>query len=141
MEHLKKKFGEIIFNVGGKELIIKLSNRKEKIRFSAPKSSLVTAIKNEIFDDMLIGNFMKTQLINVKSLYPDFIPYVSKYADNGLAKSKEELKEYFKHYELTSANYWRDLFIINTEGFVRKSFSVNSPIYKAARIIHKKFIR
>ena len=41
---------------------------------------------------MLIGNFMKTQLINIKSLYPDFIPYVAKYADNGLARSEEELK-------------------------------------------------
>ena len=141
MDHLKKKFGAIIFNVGGKDFTIELSKRKEKIRFSAPKNSLVTAIKNEIFDDMLIGNFMKTQLINIKSLYPDFIPYVAKYADNGLAKSEEELKKYFKHYELSSANYWRDLFIINTEGFVRKSFSADSPIYKAARILHKKFIR
>ncbi len=141
MDHLKKKFGAIIFNVGDKDFVVELSKRKEQIRFSAPKNSLVTAIKNEIFDDMLIGNFMKTQLINIKSLYPDFTPYVTKYSDNGMAKNIQELKEYFKHYELSSANYWRDLFIINTEGFVRKNFSVDSPVYKAARIIHKKFIR
>ena len=69
------------------------------IRFSAPKNSLVTAIKNEIFDDMLIGNFMKTQLINIRSLYPDFTPYVAKYADNGMAKNKIELliKKYGGH--------------------------------------------
>ena len=141
MAHLEDKFGEIIFNVGGKDFVINLSKRKEKIRFSAPKNSLITAIKNEIFDDMLIGNFMKTQLINVKSLYPDFTPYVAKYADNGIAKSRDELRQYFKHYQFNSANYWRDSFLINTEGFVRKNFSQSSPIYKAARVIHKKFIR
>ena len=58
---------QIIFKVGNKDFIINLSGRKEMIRFSAPKNSLVTAIKNEIFDDMLIGNFMKTQLINISS--------------------------------------------------------------------------
>ncbi len=141
MAHLEDKFGEIIFNVGGKDFVINLSKRKEKIRFSAPKNSLITAIKNEIFDDMLIGNFMKTQLINVKSLYPDFTPYVAKYADNGIAKSRDELRQYFKHYQFNSANYWRDSFLINTEGFVRKNFSQSSPVYKAARVIHKKFIR
>ena len=90
---------------------------------------------------MLIGNFMKTQLINIKSLYPDFTPYVTKYSDNGMAKSKQELKKYFKHYQLNSANYWQDLFLSNTEGFVRKNFSSNNPIYKAAKILHRKFIR
>ena len=35
---------------------------------------------------------MKTKLINVPSLYPDFTPYVAKYGDNGMAsiaRSKE----------------------------------------------------
>ena len=27
-----------------------------------------------VFDDILIGNFTKTKLINVPSLYPDFNP-------------------------------------------------------------------
>ena len=66
MDHLKKKFGAIIFNVGGKDFTIELSKRKEN-KILCSKNSLATAIKNEIFDDMLIGNFMKTQLINIKS--------------------------------------------------------------------------
>ena len=141
IEHLNDKIGSIIFNVGNKDFIINLSERKEIIRFSAPKNSLVTAIKNEIFDDMLIGNFMKTQLINIKSLYPDFIPYVAKYSDNGMAKNKIELNKYFKYYKLNSADYWRDFFLSKTEAFVRKNFSVENPIYKAAKVIHRKFIR
>lgn len=141
IKNLKDKVGTIIFNVGNKDFPIDLSKRTEVIRFTAPKNSLVTAIKNEIFDDMLIGNFMKTQLINIKSLYPDFTPYVTKYADNGNAKSKTELDDYFRFYKLNSADFWKDFFVSKTEGFVRKSFSVDNPIFKAAKIIHKKFIR
>ena len=54
---------------------------------------------------------MKTQLINIKSLYPDFTPYVTKYADNGNAKSKTELDDYFRFYKLNSADFWKDFFV------------------------------
>ena len=48
----------------------------------------MTCIEYEIFDDLLIGNYMKTTLHgDVAGLYPDFSPYVAKFADNG-AKSK-----------------------------------------------------
>jgi hypothetical protein len=44
----------------------------------------MTSIKNEIFDDLLIGNFMKTTLHNMDSLHDgDFKYAVTKYADNG----------------------------------------------------------
>ena len=48
---------------------------------------------------------MKTQLINVRSLYPDFTPYVTKYGDNGLSKSEKELKNYFEYYKFKSLNF------------------------------------
>ena len=60
----------------------------------------MTCMEYEIFDDLLIGNFMKTTLHGVEDLYPDFSPYVAKYADNGGAKSKAELSRYFLHYYL-----------------------------------------
>ena len=55
------------------------------------------AVQFEIFDDLLIGNFMKTRLEGEWSqpgLHPDFTPYVAKYADNGRAKAPEELKAF-----------------------------------------------
>ena len=56
----------------------------------------MTAINYEIFDDLLIGNFMKTVLHGgVRSLYPDFTPYVAKYGDNGRAFTVGELHDYF----------------------------------------------
>jgi hypothetical protein len=60
------------------------------------------------FDDLLIGNFIKTTLHGkVSSLYPDFSPYVAKYGDNGLAYSEEDLDRYFRYYhELYGFRYW-----------------------------------
>ena len=73
----------------------------------APRHSFVLAVKNQIFDDILIGNFMKTTFHGkwhappegtISPFYPDFTPYVCKYADNGRAKSKIELAAYKKEY-------------------------------------------
>ena len=65
------------------------------ITFEVPRNSLMTAVRYEIFDDLLIGNFMKTTLhgdFGERGLYPDFSPYVAKYADNGRARTRNELK-------------------------------------------------
>ena len=44
---------------------------------------------------------MKTTMVGKwanSRLYPDFTPFVAKYADNGLARSQQELDEYFQQY-------------------------------------------
>ena len=52
----------------------------------------MSAIQYEIFDDLLIGNFMKTTLHNMESLYEaDFNQYLAKYADNGRAETLSEI--------------------------------------------------
>jgi len=137
-DHLKKKFGFIIFKVGKKEYSLKLSNRKEGVVFEAPRNSLITSIKHNIFDDILIGNFMKTQLINVKSLVPDFSPYVTKYGDNGNARSEKELKDYFDYYRLNSANYWMDFLRIKSEQIIRSSLKDYKNLYKLAKYVKTK---
>ncbi len=136
--HLKKNFGSITFAVGNQETNIKLSNRKESIYFKVPRTSLMKAVSNEIFDDLLIGNFMQTTLINCKDLYPNFTPYVAKYGDNGLARSNQELKNYFQYYKLNSADYWKDTLNLNTESIIRSIISTDSSIYKAAKTLKDK---
>jgi len=55
---------------------------------------------------------MKTTLLGAweragqSALYPDFTPYVAKYADNGRAKTKRELDRYFAEYR-RRANLYR----------------------------------
>ena len=87
---------------------------------------------------MLIGNFMKTTIINKKSLYPNFTPYVAKYADNGNANSIKELKKYFNYYKINSADYWRDMFLFKTEHIIRDFISPNSFLFSNLKKIKQK---
>jgi hypothetical protein len=100
------------------------------------------AIDNEIFDDMLIGNFMKATLhgkFPPRVLYPDFTPYVTKYADNGLAKSREELRRYFAQYrEQAPLDFLRHQLETRAVNLVRNSVQPDTPLYTlGARTYHR----
>lgn len=103
IESLAEFIDFINFRVGGRDNVLELQKRnfKRGITFEVPRQSLMTTVKYEIFDDLLIGNFMKTTLHgdwHNNTLYPYFTPYVAKFADNGKAKSKAQLKSYLKQY-------------------------------------------
>ncbi len=136
---IKKKFGFLSFKVGSTEFNIKLSNKNEGIQFQTPRNSLIFSINNNIFDDVLIGNFMKVRLINVPSLYPNFTPFITKYGDNGNAYSKYELKKYFEYYKLNSANYWNDFLKIKSEDIIRTRIEKYKNFYFLARSLKRKF--
>tara|TARA_B110000285_G_C14572904_1_gene358672 strand:- start:131 stop:544 length:414 start_codon:yes stop_codon:yes gene_type:complete len=93
------------FKVGGKDNFIRMnSNSKKGITFQVPRNSLMTAINYRIFDDLLIGNFMKTTLHNCSSLYEgpifqNFTYNIAKYGDNGNAENNEEVKKYLEEYK------------------------------------------
>ncbi len=99
---LRDSFDFIKLKVGGKETHIRLNSHQEKrgITFESPRGSFMKSVKEEIFDDMLISNFMKTTLhgLDVSEFHPGFTPWVGKYADNGRAKTHEELRDYFRQY-------------------------------------------
>ncbi|HIA36530.1 MAG TPA: MBL fold metallo-hydrolase, partial [Flavobacteriales bacterium] len=104
ISHLSKNMDFINVKVGGVIHTIELRKRhfNRGVTFECPRNSFMAAIHYKIFDDLLIGNFMKTTLHGKwpeSRLYPDFTPYVTKYADNGLAKSEEELYQYFSYYK------------------------------------------
>ena len=106
LEHLRSFLGWVRFRVGGKELAIELESTHSArgITFEVPRHSLMEAIRWRVFEDLLIGNFMKTTLHGPwhhpgdQGLHPDFSPFVGKYADNGDARSTAELKRYFAEY-------------------------------------------
>jgi hypothetical protein len=99
-EVLRDDLGFVTLRVGGKDFTVDLNRRKKHlgITFEAPRGSLMTAVGYEIFDDLLIGNFMKVTLHGIDSLYPWFTPAVAKYADNGRAKTRAEVLRYFAEY-------------------------------------------
>ncbi|MFN7132908.1 MAG: MBL fold metallo-hydrolase, partial [Myxococcales bacterium] len=108
VEQLGRRLDFVRFKVGGEEHVVPLrrpdasrGGYKKGVTFEAPRNSLMTAVQYEIFDDLLIGNFMKTTLHGEWGegmLYPDFSPWIAKYADNGRAKTRAELRSYFKEY-------------------------------------------
>ena len=139
IEHLGRVVDFITVKVGGKDNIVTLRDRKfEKgIVFEVPRRSLMRAIRFETFDDLLIGNFMKTTLIGKwpqSHLYPDFTPYVTKYADNGLAKTSEDLKRYFQEYRHRAPlDYLRHRIQLNVASVVRSRVNNRSRPYQFAQ--------
>ena len=82
IEHLATNIGFLRFKVGGEETLVELNKRcfDRGLTFEVPRGSLTTALKYEIFDDLLIGNFMRVVLHGKwgpRGLYPDFSPYLS----------------------------------------------------------------
>ena len=122
-EELQNKIGFINFIVGKKDFNIKMRGPAEKgISFELPRNSLVESCKYSIFDDLLIGNFMKTQLHNLSSLYDpvfNFNNIVPKYGDNGLAYTKEELVRYEKSMRRMGMEYFYDLFANQSKNYFK----------------------
>lgn len=113
IEHLGTFLDFINVRVGGKDNVVEFAKRKidRGLIFDVPRQSLMTAVRYSVFDDLLIGNFMKATFVGKwphKRLYPDFTPYVAKYADNGGARTEKELKSYFNEFrERAPMQYFR----------------------------------
>jgi hypothetical protein len=146
-DHLRKNFQFIALRVGERDHVVDLGGPKGRgITFEAPRHSLMTAISYEIFDDLLISNFTKTVLHGgVRSLYPDFTPYVAKYGDNGRAFSTSELQDYFRAYrEDAGFHGWLDQVRVNSSRKVRRKVlstlqSAAPSLYQFARRSYRRF--
>lgn len=140
ISHLERVLDFITIRAGGTDNVIEFKKRgfHRGITFEAPRHSLMTAVQYKIFDDLLIGNFMKTTLHGKwprTRLYPDFTPYVAKYADNGGAKSDQELDEYFSEYRRRAGilDYFRHLVITRSEHIFRSYVPRGSPLFQPTR--------
>jgi hypothetical protein len=88
--------------VGGEEHMIRWSSREQTgVTFEVPRGSLMSSVEHEVFDDLFIGNFMKITphgKVERAGIYPAVNPYLGKWADNGLAESRQEVREYLHEY-------------------------------------------
>jgi hypothetical protein len=108
-ELVQETFGHVTFRVGGREHRVGMGGPAQRgMTFEVPRQSLMTAVRLRIFDDLLIGNFMKTTFHgDVRSLYePNFNFWVTKYADNGRAETKAELRAYLGEYRRRAGADW-----------------------------------
>ena len=68
-------------------------------------------------------------------LYPGFTPWVTKYADNGRARTDAELRAYFAEYRrrLGLTTWLRSALEQRAKDSVRARLSADSPVYQRAR--------
>jgi hypothetical protein len=145
IEHLSTNLDFINFRVGGKDNFIELrpGRYRRGITFEVPRTSLMSAIEYHVFDDLLIGNFMKTTLHgqwSLDKLQRDFGPHVAKYADNGHARSAEELAAYFDDYRRRDmVGFVLNRFEIRAREAMRASVQTlqQTRAYPAARRIYR----
>ena len=70
LELLKRKIDFVNLRVGDTENYISFNRKNNKgITFELPKNLLMNAVNYEVFDDLLIGNIMKTTFIISKKKY------------------------------------------------------------------------
>lgn len=151
IEHLRGFLDFIRLRVGREDHVIELTQKhfNRGITFEAPRNSLMTSIEHECFDDMLIGTFMKATLHGqwaANSLYPDFSPYVAKYADNGRAKTDRDLKMYFQEYRRRMGirgviDLFQHKIEEKSKNVFRSYVSANSAFDKAGRKIYHRMRR
>lgn len=106
IEHWRRFLGFLRLEVGGREHRFEFSSehRERGLTLNVPRHSLMEAVRWRIFDDLLIGNFARCTLHGpwaangTAALYPDWNPFLTKYADNGGARSADELRRYFRTY-------------------------------------------
>jgi len=146
-EALRRSIDFLRFEVGGDETLVELraGDFRRGLTFHVPRGSLMNAVKWEIFDDLLIGNFMRVTLHGEwgpGKLYPDFTPWVAKYGDNGRARTEEELREYHRAYFRRSpGDYLRHRFDAGflmplqatTASLLRSRLGANSTVFRGAK--------
>lgn len=136
---LRQRIGFIRLRVGGRDSIIDMNPKKQRIgiTFEVPRNSLMTAVRYEVFDDLLIGNFMRTTLHGMAGLYPDFSPFVAKYADNGRANTKVELARYFIADALRApTDILRFHFWEHSEALFRRALDPDTRLFAGAKCIY-----
>jgi hypothetical protein len=142
-EALRDALRFISFRVGGKMYTTDLQGKRDHgITFEVPRNSLMTAVTNRVFDDLLLGGFMKITLHNA-DFDRDFVFFTGKYADNGCAETKDALRSYFSQYKQRSGSMdWIIHHLVNSgHTLFRRYVRSDSKLYTVARDAYVKVLR
>jgi hypothetical protein len=141
-EALREKLGFVAFVVGGKSYTVDLAGRKDcGISFHVPRNSLMTAVGHRVFDDLVLGGFMKIFPHNM-DFHRDFIYVVAKYSDNGCAETQDELRSYFAEYRRRSGVAWVLHHLVKDgHRLFRRYAKHDSKLYTMARDVYVRALR
>jgi len=101
-EMVRRHIDFVAFQVGGETRRFELNpgvatNKACGVVFNVPRQSLLTTVEFGYLDDLLIGNFMKVELVNTR-LYPRFTPLVAKVGGNAKVYSKTQYRGFLLRY-------------------------------------------
>jgi hypothetical protein len=146
IEKLHDAVDFINLRVGGREHAIPFRGKRGRgLTIEAPRGSLMRVVDYRVFDDLLIGNFARVTLHGEwgpRHLYPDFTPYIGKYADNGGARTRKELAAYHAAYRWRDPVGWAQHVVemrwllplqLTASSVIRGSLGPESSFYKAAK--------
>jgi len=138
LEHLPDGMDFLNFRVGDKDNRIEFKRRslRKGLTFEVPRGSLLKAVEFEVFEDLILGNFMKIRLEGTwppSKLKPDFNPYL-KYGDNGRARTRREVGEYLDTYRRRApVDFLRHRIPYRMATAFRSHVKVDSPLYRAVK--------
>ncbi len=146
---LNTRMDFVQFTVAGERRTYYLNPRAEQkdprnrrgVNFFVPRHSLMETVQYGYFDDLLIGNFMKTQVINF-SLYPNFSPYIAKYGGNAKVYTAPELWKMRWHYfSLSPMAYLKhhlsQLWVWNLKPVLRAAFRT-AGVLEASKAVGRR---
>jgi hypothetical protein len=119
-ELLRRHMNFLEISVGGQTRRLEIGERRRRAsrqrgaRFVVPRRSLMEAVATGYFDDLLIGNFMRVSLSNMR-LYPIFTPLVAKVGGNAQVYTRTQygrfLARYFRRNPVGSLAYMLDFYV------------------------------
>jgi hypothetical protein len=140
-ERVRRHFGFVTFKVGGREHTIRMEGRKDRgVTFEVPRGSLMTSVDYRIFDDLLIGNFMKTTLHGLPSLNAtpaEFNYAIAKYGDNGRAETESEIATYLAEYRRRAGiDYVLSALEDQSRNFLTRFAKQDTPLYRMMKQLY-----
>lgn len=102
-ELIHKDINFITIRAGNSETTVELTDRRFRrgLIIETPRNSFCEAIRHEVFDDILIGNFAKFYLVgdwNGPETYPYLQPTLPRFVDNGRAYTEANFTDYRESY-------------------------------------------
>lgn len=145
VEGLSAVIDYIDVRVGGESTTIELAPRRFErgVTFELPRHSLLAAARYEVFEDLFIGNFMKTTYHGPGEFaYGPFINRL-KWADNGRARSAEDLAAYLDEYRRRAPVWDRLRFGVEQRllDHAQRMGAEKTALYRLGRAVYRQLTR
>ena len=128
-------------NIISSNYVEKNFKKNSSLILHAPRKSLVRAVRSNIFDDLLIGNFAKLIIPYNRINFRKILSIPSKYIDNIGIKNGDELKQFLWTYR----NSYDDKFvqvkselILSSRDIITTKFLGNTKFLSFLKSIYQK---